>query len=62
MPRVRIEDILLDIDRRYGLTRALRPLASYEPRAQDTYRALLTTLIAHGTNLGPAAMDDNVET
>jgi TnpA family transposase len=61
MPRVRIEDILLDIDRRCGFTRAFRPLAGYEPRAQDTYRALLATLIAHGTNLGLTAMGDSVE-
>ena len=56
MPRVRIEDILLEIDRRCGFTRAFRPLAGYEPRIPDTYRALLATLIAHGTNLGLAAM------
>jgi hypothetical protein len=61
MPRVRIEDILLDVDRRCGFTRAFRPLAGYEPRAQDTYRALLATLIAHGTNLGLTAMGDSVE-
>ena len=61
MPRVRIEDILLAIDRRCGFTRAFRPLAGYEPRARDTYRALLATLIAHGTNLGLTAMGDSVE-
>lgn len=61
MPRVRIEDILLDVDRRCGFTRAFRPLAGYEPRAHDTYRALLATLIAHGTNLGLTAMGDSVE-
>ena len=61
MPRMRIEDILLDIDRRCGFTRAFRPLAGYEPRAPDTYRALLATLIAHGTNLGLTAMGDSVE-
>lgn len=61
MPRVRIEDVLLEVDRRCGFTRAFRPLAGYEPRAQDTYRALLATLIAHGTNLGLTAMGDSVE-
>jgi TnpA family transposase len=61
MPRVRIEDILLDVDRRCGFSRAFRPLAGYEPRARDTYRALLATLIAHGTNLGLTAMGDSVE-
>ena len=61
MPRVRIEDIMLDIDRRCGFTRAFRPLAGYQPQPRDSYRALLATLIAHGTNLGLTAMGDSVE-
>ncbi len=56
MPRIRLEDVLLDVDRRCGFTRAFRPLAGYEPHGTDTYRALLATLIAHGTNLGLTAM------
>jgi TnpA family transposase len=44
-----------------GFTRAFRPLAGYEPHARDTYRALLATLIAHGTNLGLTVMGDSVE-
>ena len=62
MPRVRLEDILLEVDRLCGFTRAFRPLAGYEPRGSDTYRALLASLIAHGTNLGLTAMGDSVET
>ncbi len=46
MPRIRLEDVLLDIDRRCGFTRAFRPLAGYESRGTDTYRTLLATLIA----------------
>jgi hypothetical protein len=46
----------LDVDRRCGFTRAFRPLAGYEPRGTDTYRTLLATVIAHGTNLGLTAM------
>jgi len=61
MPRIRLEDILLDVDRRCGFSRAFRPLAGYEPRDTDTYRTLLATLIAHGTNLGLTAMGDSVE-
>ena len=61
MPRVRLEDVLLDVDRRCGFTRAFRPLAGYEPRGTDTYRTLLATLIAHGTNLGLTAMGSSVE-
>lgn len=61
MPRTRLEDILLNIDRLCGFSRAFRPLAGYEPRETDIYRALLATLIAHGTNLGLTAMGDSVE-
>ena len=61
MPRIRLEDVLLDVDRRCGFTRAFRPLAGYEPRGTDTYRTLLATLIAHGTNLGLTAMGSSVE-
>jgi TnpA family transposase len=61
MPRIRLEDVLLDVDRRCGFTRAFRPLAGYEPHGTDTYRALLATLIAHGTNLGLTAMGSSVE-
>ena len=61
MPRVRIEDLLQDVDAWCGFTRAFQPLSGYEPRAGDTYRPLLATLIAHGTNLGLAAMSQSVD-
>ena len=61
MTWIRLEDVLLDVDRRCGFTRAFRPLAGYEPRGTDTYRTLLATLIAHGTNLGLTAMGSSVE-
>ncbi len=62
MPRIRLEDVLLDVDRRCGFSRAFRPLSGYEPRGTETYRTLLATLIAHGTNLGLTAMGSSVET
>jgi hypothetical protein len=61
MPRVRIEDLLQDVDAWCGFSRAFQPLSGYEPRAGDTYRPLLATLIAHGTNLGLAAMSQSVD-
>jgi hypothetical protein len=42
-------------------TRAFRPLGGYEPRSERLYPALLTTLIAHGTNLGIAGMGQSAQ-
>jgi len=62
LPRVRIEDLLQDVDEWCGFTRAFQPLGGYEPRGADLHRSLLATLIAHGTNLGLAAMSQSVDT
>jgi len=61
-PRVRIEDLLQDVDEWCGFMRAFQPLTGYSPRVKDQHRTLLATLIAHGTNLGLAAMSQSVDT
>jgi hypothetical protein len=61
LPRVRIEVLLQEVDARCGFTRELRPLGGYEPRSGQLYPALLAALVAHGTNLGIAAMGHSVE-
>ena len=61
LPRVRIEDLLQDVDEWCGFTRAFQPLGGYQPRGGDPHRSLLATLIAHGTNLGLAAMSHSVD-
>jgi TnpA family transposase len=60
LPRVRIEDLLQDVDEWSSFTSAFQPLGGYEPRGVDP-RSLLATLIAHGTNLGLAAMSQSVD-
>ncbi|MBV8798862.1 MAG: Tn3 family transposase, partial [Alphaproteobacteria bacterium] len=60
-PRVRIEDLLQDVDEWCGFTRAFQPLAGYSSSVKDQKRALLAALIAHGTNLGLAAMSQSVD-
>jgi TnpA family transposase len=62
LPRVRIEDLLQDVDEWCGFISAFQPLGGYQPRAADLHRPLLATIIAHGTNLGLAAMSQSVDT
>jgi TnpA family transposase len=62
LPRVRIEDLLQDVDEWCRFTNAFQPLGGYQPRSADLHRSLLATVIAHGTNLGLAAMSQSVDT
>ncbi len=62
LPRVRIEDLLQDVDEWCGFMSAFQPLGGYQKRAAVLHRSLLATIIAHGTNLGLAAMSQSVDT
>jgi hypothetical protein len=53
--------VLREVDHETHFTRAFRPLGGYEPRSERLYPALLATLIAHGTNLGIAAMGQSAQ-
>jgi hypothetical protein len=54
LPRIRIEDLLVEVDRwcGCGFTRELVPLLGYHPRTERPYAALLAALVAHGTSPG----------
>jgi len=47
MPRVRIKDLLQDVDKWCGFIRAFSPRDGYEPRHGDTYRLLLPNRSRH---------------
>jgi hypothetical protein len=55
-PRIRIEDLLAEVDGWCGFTGKLAPLGGYAPRTEHHYAALLASLVAHGTNLGIVTM------
>ncbi len=61
LPRIRIEDLLVEVDSWCRFTAALAPLGGYRPRAQNLYPTLLAALVAHGTNLGITTMAQSTE-
>lgn len=61
LPRIRIEDLLHEVDTHCGFTRELRPPSGYDPRVPNLYATQLAALIAHGTNLGIATMGQSTE-
>ena len=61
LPRIRIEELLVEVDRWCGFTRELVPLPGYQARTDRPYAALLAGLVAHGTNLGIATMAQSTE-
>lgn len=56
LPRVRMEDLLRQVDAWWDFTRVLRRPDERASRIPPCYPTLLATLIAHGPNLGLAPM------
>lgn len=56
LPRIRIEDLLLEVDRRTNFTDALMPPDGQLQRGAGNYPVLLAAVVAHGTNLGTMTM------
>jgi len=62
LPRVRIEDLLTQVDGWCDFTRVFRQTGAGAriPRMANFFSTLLATVIAHGTNLGLAMMANSV--
>ena len=58
IPRIRIEDLLVEVDRWCGFSRELAPLGGYRPRLENAYPALLAALVAR---YEPRPGDDGAE-
>lgn len=60
LPRVRIEDLLSQVDTWCDLTRAFRRPDAPPPQLPHCFTTLLAPLIAHGTHLGLATMAHSI--
>ena len=58
--QVRIEDLLLEVDRLTGFSRHFVPLQRHQARPPDYYKTLLAAIISQATNLGVVSMSASV--
>lgn len=61
LPRVRIEDLVADVDGWCHFSKHLRPTDGYQPRGASMPGLISAALVAHGTNLGIATMAQSAE-
>lgn len=58
--QVRIEDLLIEVDRLTGFSRHFVPLQQHQARLPDYYKTLLSAIISQATNLGVVSMNSSV--
>ena len=61
LPKVRIEDLLIDVDSWCGFSNEVSSLSLATSRVTEPYPALMAAIVAHGTNLGVVAMSNSSE-
>ena len=59
LPRIRIEELLMTVDRWCGFTQEFTPLSDAPSGSTNVPTARLVALIAHGTNLDVVAMGNS---
>lgn len=60
LPSIRIEDLLMDVDRLVGFTRKFNPINKHESRPKHFYKTLIASILSQATNLGVVAMSSSV--
>jgi TnpA family transposase len=60
MPSVRIEQLLMEVDRLTGFTRKFEHVTRHESRPRNFYKTLIASIISQATNLGVVAMSSSV--
>ena len=60
LPRIRVENLLMEVDRATAFTRSFVPLEPHRSRPEQFYKSLLAAIISQSTNLGVVAMAQSV--
>uniref|UniRef100_UPI001F02CEC4 Tn3 family transposase n=1 Tax=Xenorhabdus sp. Sc-CR9 TaxID=2584468 RepID=UPI001F02CEC4 len=61
MPSIRIEQLLIEVDRETNFTRHFIPVQQHQSRPPKFYNTLISVLISQATNLGVVAMSASVD-
>ncbi len=61
MPSIRIEQLLLEVDKQTNFSRHFIPLQQHHSRPTHFYKTLISALISQATNLGVVAMSASVK-
>lgn len=61
LPPIRIEQLLMEVDRQTGFSRHFIPIQQHQSRPANFYKTLIAALISQATNLGVVAMSASVK-
>lgn len=61
MPPIRIENLLMEVDKRTRFTKQFKPIQGHRARPGHFYKTLLAGIISQATNLGVVAMSASVK-
>ena len=61
LPLIRIENLLMEVDREIGFTKHFTPLQKHQSRPPNFYKTLVSAILSQATNLGIVAMSASVE-
>jgi TnpA family transposase len=61
MPSIRIEQLLMEIDRLTNFSRHFTPVQQHNARPKNFYKTLLAAIISQATNLGVVSMSASVQ-
>ncbi len=60
LPLVRVEQLLMDVDRSTRFTQSFLPVQQHRSRPEEFYKSLLAAIISQATNLGVVSMSASV--
>ncbi len=61
MPFIRIEELLMQVDKMTGFTKHFKPIAGHASKPKQFYKTLIAAIVSQATNLGVVAMSASMK-